>query len=77
MISKRNAINIILLGPPGCGKGTQGPKIKDRLELSHISTGDLLRAAVKEGTELGKQADAVMKAGGLVSDELVISLIKE
>ena len=66
-----------MLGPPGCGKGTQGPKIKDKLGVSHVATGDLLRAAVKEGTELGKQADGVMKAGGLVSDDLVIQLFKE
>ena len=47
-------LNIILLGPPSCGKGTQGPIIKDKLGISHVSTGDLLRAAVKEGTEIGK-----------------------
>ena len=70
-------INIILLGPPGCGKGTQAPLIKEKYGLAHVATGDLLRAAVAAGTEIGKQADAVMKSGGLVSDDLVISLFKE
>lgn len=66
-----------MLGPAGAGKGTQGPVIKDKLGITHVSTGDLLRAAVKEGTEVGKKADAIMKAGGLVDDDLVISLFKE
>ena len=70
-------MNVILLGPPGCGKGTQGPKIKDKFGITHVATGDLLRAAVKEGTELGQQADGIMKAGGLVPDDLVIGLFKE
>ena len=69
--------NVILLGPPGCGKGTQGPKIKDKLGISHVATGDLLRQAVKDETEVGKQAKEVMAAGGLVSDDLVIALFKE
>ena len=67
-----STINVVMLGPPGCGKGTQGPKIKEKLGISHVATGDLLRAVVKEESELGKQAEAVMKAGGLVSDDLVI-----
>ena len=74
---KPKVINIIVLGPPSCGKGTQGPIIKDKLGISHVSTGDLLRAAVKEGTEVGKQADEVMKKGDLVSDEIIIALFKE
>lgn len=72
-----NNVNIILLGPPGCGKGTQGPIISKKYGLAHVATGDLLRAAVAAGTEIGKKADAVMKSGGLVSDDLVISLFKE
>ena len=75
--NKDKVLNVILLGPPSCGKGTQGPIIKDKLGISHVSTGDLLRAAVKEGTEIGKQADEVMKKGDLVSDDLVIALFKE
>jgi len=69
--------NIILIGPPGAGKGTQAPIIKDKYQLCHLATGDLLRAAVADGTEMGKKADAVMKAGGLVSDDIVVGIIKE
>jgi len=69
--------NIILIGPPGAGKGTQAPIIKDKYQLCHLATGDLLRAAVAEGTEMGKKADAVMKAGGLVSDDIVVGIIRE
>ena len=75
--AKRPAANVIMIGPPGSGKGTQGPKIKDDLCVCHLATGDMLRDAVKRGTETGKQADAIMKAGKLVSDELVINLIND
>jgi adenylate kinase len=68
---------MILFGPPGAGKGTHGPKIEDLLSIPQLSTGDMLRAAVTAGTEVGKRADAVMKAGGLVSDEIVIGIIRE
>ena len=75
--TKRPAMNVIMIGPPGSGKGTQGPKIRDDLCVCHLATGDMLRAAVKAGTPIGKQADEVMKRGDLVSDELVISLINK
>ncbi|MEE4639070.1 MAG: adenylate kinase [Wenzhouxiangella sp.] len=70
-------MRIVLLGPPGSGKGTQAARLKDLLNVPHISTGDLLRAAVKAGTPLGLQAKAAMDAGELVSDELMLDLIEE
>lgn len=69
--------NIILVGPPGSGKGTQAPIIKEKYSLCHLATGDLLRAAVAAGTEMGKKAKAVMESGGLVSDDIVIGIIKD
>ena len=70
-------MNIVLLGAPGAGKGTQGQKLVEEFGIAHISTGDLLRAAVKAQSELGKQAKAYMDAGKLVPDQLVIALVKE
>jgi len=70
-------VKIILLGPPGAGKGTQANLIKEKYNIPQISTGDMLRAAVSAGTELGLEAKKVMDAGGLVSDELILGLVKE
>lgn len=70
-------IKIILLGPPGCGKGTQGELIEKKYGFPKISSGDLLRCAVQGGTPLGKKAEAMMNRGGLVSDDIVMEMIKE
>eukprot|EP00351_Strombidinopsis_sp_SopsisLIS2011_P002748 CAMPEP_0116877312 /NCGR_PEP_ID=MMETSP0463-20121206/9094_1 /TAXON_ID=181622 /ORGANISM="Strombidinopsis sp, Strain SopsisLIS2011" /LENGTH=217 /DNA_ID=CAMNT_0004524471 /DNA_START=133 /DNA_END=786 /DNA_ORIENTATION=- len=70
-------MNVIMIGPPGSGKGTQAPRIKDDLCLCHIATGDLLRDAVSKGTELGKKAGEIINRGDLVPDEVVIGLIKD
>lgn len=70
-------MNIVLLGAPGAGKGTQAQKLVEEYKLAHISTGDLLRNAVKAQSKLGKQAKSYMDAGQLVPDSLVIDLVKE
>ncbi len=70
-------MRIVLLGPPGSGKGTQAAILVDRLGVVHISTGDLLRAAVNDGTELGLKAKAYMDEGALVPDELMLGMIEE
>jgi adenylate kinase len=70
-------VRLILLGPPGAGKGTQATFIKERFGIPQISTGDMLRAAVKAGTPLGMEAKKVMDAGQLVSDDIIIGLVKE
>lgn len=68
---------MILFGPPGAGKGTHGPKVENMLGIPQLSTGDMLRAAVAAQTEVGKKAQAVMKAGGLVSNDIVIGIIRD
>lgn len=70
-------MNLIIFGPPGAGKGTQAVKIAEKYSVAHISTGDILRGAVKNGTELGLKAKEFMDKGELVPDELVIGIIKD
>jgi adenylate kinase len=70
-------MRLILLGPPGAGKGTQAEKLVDRLGIPQISTGDMLRQAREDKTDLGKKAENYMKAGALVPDEVVVGIVRE
>lgn len=75
--SEKKETRAILVGPPGCGKGTQSPYLKKEYCVCHLATGDMLRAAVTAGTEMGKKAKAVMDAGGLVDDEIVVGIVRD
>jgi adenylate kinase len=71
----RRPLNVLLIGPPGAGKGTQGERLAQRLSLAHIATGDLLRAEVRAGTQLGRAAADIMRRGELVPDEVIIAMV--
>lgn len=70
------ALNLVLIGPPGSGKGTQSVRIAEKYGIPHISTGDILRAAVRDGTPLGQQVEATLASGGLVGDALMTDLVR-
>lgn len=70
-------MNLILLGPPGAGKGTQGHRLSERYNIPEISTGDILRSAVRQGTQLGRKAKSYMDRGALVPDEVIIGMVRE
>ena len=69
-------MKLIFLGPPGAGKGTVAAKVHELFDIAHISTGDMLRKEMREGTELGKKAKAVIEAGGLVNDDIIIGMVE-
>src|SRR4029079_18390945 len=71
------ALNLIMLGPPGAGKGTQADRFAKARGIPKISTGDMLREAVRTGTEIGRRAEATMKGGGLVNDGVMIGIVRE
>lgn len=70
-------MNLLFIGPPGAGKGTQAERIADRLAIPHISTGDMFRHHVSTGTEFGRKVDAIMKSGGYVPDEITVGMLAE
>jgi adenylate kinase len=74
--SSQEGVRMILIGPPGAGKGTQAPRIKEKFCACHLATGDMLRAQVTKKTALGREAKKIMDAGGLVSDEIMVNMIK-
>ncbi len=77
MKSEGKLLNLILMGLPGAGKGTQADKINEKYNIPHISTGDMFRSAIKEGTDLGKKAKEYMDQGALVPDEVTIGIVRE
>ena len=70
-------MRIVLFGPPGCGKGTQATFISESISIPHLSTGDMLREAVSSGSDIGSKAKSIMESGGLVSDQIVLSIVEQ
>lgn len=75
--ARKTGLRMVFLGPPGSGKGTQSPRLRDSYHICHLATGDMLRAAVARGTEVGAKAKAIMEEGKLVPDEIMVDLIRE
>lgn len=76
-MSQKEGKRVVLLGPPGSGKGTQSPRLVEDYGICHLATGDLLRAAIAKGTELGKKAKTIMETGGLVPDDVMVGMIQD
>lgn len=76
-MSEKQGKRVVLIGPPGSGKGTQSPRLVEEFGICHLATGDLLRAAIAKGTELGLKAKSIMEAGGLVPDDVMVGMIKD
>ncbi|CAG61675.1 ADK1 [Nakaseomyces glabratus] len=76
-MSSSDSIRMVLIGPPGAGKGTQAPNLVERFHAAHLATGDMLRSQISKGTELGLQAKKIMDQGGLVSDDIMVNMIKD
>lgn len=75
--AKPSKLNVVFIGPPGAGKGTQASNLKKDYNVCHLSTGDMLRAAVTSGSPLGKKVDGIMKRGELVADDIMVNIIKD
>lgn len=76
-MSTSDVLRMVLIGPPGAGKGTQAPNLVEKFGAAHLATGDMLRSQISKGTELGVQAKKIMDAGGLVSDDIMVNMIKD
>lgn len=76
-MSTSDALRMVLIGPPGAGKGTQAPNLVEKFGAAHLATGDMLRSQIAKGTQLGLEAKKIMEAGGLVSDDIMVNMIKD
>ncbi|CCK68110.1 adenylate kinase ADK1 KNAG_0A04350 [Huiozyma naganishii CBS 8797] len=76
-MSSSDVLRMVLIGPPGAGKGTQAPNLVSKFGAAHLATGDMLRSQISKGTQLGQEAKKIMEAGGLVSDDIMVNMIKD